>query len=66
MNSNVTTALEAAARFRGIYTRVGKKLGLSSQHVREVALGRRVSSRVVKALDREFQRIEAKQGERAA
>ena len=50
-------ALADASKFRGIYSRVAKKLGLSVQHVREVALGRRHSARVARALDREFLKI---------
>jgi hypothetical protein len=50
-------ALKEAAKFRGIYTRVARRLGLSAQHVREVALGHRRSARVKLELDREFKKI---------
>jgi hypothetical protein len=57
MDSNLQLALREAAKFRGIYTRIAQRLGLSAQHVREVALGRRQSDRVKRELDREFKKI---------
>jgi hypothetical protein len=42
----------------GMFVRVANELGLSSQHVREVAIGNRTSQRVMKALQAEMRRIE--------
>ena len=54
--------LALAAHFYGIYSRVARKLGVTPQHVRHVALGLSVSRRVARELDREIQRAK----ERAA
>jgi hypothetical protein len=54
VNSNLTITLLNTSRFRGIYSRVAKKLNVSPQHVREVALSRRRSARVTRALEREL------------
>jgi len=44
----------------GIFSRIARSLGLSRNHVREVAKGNRRSSRVESALEAEFARIERK------
>ena len=50
--------------FRGIYSRVAKQLGISTNHVKEVSMGRRNSARVLNAIEREYKKIKAT--ERAA
>lgn len=58
MNSNqIRAELQKASRFRGIYTRVARKLNVSPNHVKEVAMGRRSSNRVERAIEREYRRI---------
>lgn len=49
--------LQRSARLRGIYTRVAVQLGVSVQHVKEVSMGRRNSPRVIRAMEREYQKI---------
>jgi hypothetical protein len=58
--------LEQAALFYGIYSRIARKLGVSPQHVRQVAKGLHRSKRVSLALTREMQRIRSRVQERAA
>lgn len=43
-----------AALFYGLYSCVARKLGVSPQHVRQVALGISRSKRVEKAIQREI------------
>lgn len=54
--TEIKIELERAARFYGIYSRVARKIGVSSQHVKEVAMMRRTSDRVQRAIVREFVR----------
>ncbi len=49
----IAPELENAAKFRGMYTAVARKLGVTPQHVRLVALGLSRSKRVTEALKRE-------------
>jgi len=42
----------------GMFRRIADDLGLSANHVREVAVGNRRSERVMKALQAEMRRIE--------
>jgi len=59
VNSNdVISEFKRSHRLAGTYTKVAKKLALSPQHVREVALGNRRSARVMKALAAEVKRID--------
>jgi DNA-binding transcriptional regulator YdaS (Cro superfamily) len=58
--------LEKAALFYGLYSRIARQLGVTSQHVSQVAKGRHRSKRVSKAIAKEIQRILNKNGERAA
>ncbi len=58
--------LEHAAQFYGIYSRLAKKLGVTPQHVRHVAIGLRSSKRVSAAIDREIRRIKNSACEKAA
>ena len=53
----IRAELEKAARYRGIYTRVARQLGVSSHHVKEVVMGRRHSIRVMRAFKAEFSKI---------
>lgn len=50
--------LKRAARYYGVYTRVGKRCGVTKSHVRAVALGIRHSPRVMKELLRELKAVE--------
>lgn len=62
-----TPELAEAALFRGTYSTVAQKLGVSPQHVRNVSLGRAVSRRVAEELKREVRRRKATaEKERAA
>ena len=58
--------LAYAARFYGLYSTVARKLGVTPQHVRQVAMGLRVSKRVLNAVKREAQKRRAGDTERAA
>lgn len=65
MNSiSVIAEFQRASKLTGIFTRIAKKLDVSPQHVREVALGNRRSDRVMKALQAEMRK--AVGAERAA
>jgi hypothetical protein len=50
----------------GLYTRVAKQLGVSSSHVRRVAMGERLSTRISSALLQEIKRIDMDSAERSA
>lgn len=58
--------LANVALFRGLYSKVARKLGVTPQHVRHVALGISISKRVSKELDREIRRIKDRSRELAA
>jgi hypothetical protein len=58
--------LEEAAFFWGIYSRLARRLHVTPQAVRQVALGITTSKRISGAIEREIQRINAKREERAA
>ena len=58
--------LAKAAIFRGVYSRVARKLGVTPQHVRHVALGLSVSKRVSREIDREIRRVKDRNRELAA
>jgi len=49
---------QRARRMHGLCATVARRLGLSHEHVRQVALGNRVSGRVTKALCAEVRRRE--------
>lgn len=54
-------------RIRGVISSVARSMGLSHEHVRQVAYGRRTSARVSKALVAELgRRRRAERRERAA
>jgi hypothetical protein len=53
--------LRRMQRFYGIYSTVARENGISPQHVRQVATGLHQSSRVMAALEREYNRIKAEQ-----
>ena len=61
----IAPELTEASRFYGLFSRVAKKLGVTPQHVRQVARGLHSSKRVTAALQRELRRIR-EAGERAA
>ena len=48
--------LANAAIFYGTYSRIARKLGVTPQHVRHVALGRSTSKRVSSELKRELRK----------
>ena len=59
MDSNaVIQRFRDANLVNGTYSKVGRALGVTSNHVREVALGRRTSDRVMKAVCAEVARLE--------
>ncbi|HEX4039053.1 MAG TPA: hypothetical protein VHX37_13415 [Acidobacteriaceae bacterium] len=51
------STLQLMNRLYGIYSVVGRELGVTSHHVKQVALGRRKSAEVMAAVEREFRRI---------
>lgn len=51
-------AFTEAQRFNGMLTKIGAQLGVSANHVREVALGKRTSERVMTELIAEVSRID--------
>lgn len=63
---SIAPELAQASRFYGVYSRVARKLGVTPQHVRQVALGLHTSRRVSAALKRELRRIGEVLSERAA
>jgi hypothetical protein len=58
--------LANAALFYGLYSAVGRRLKVTPQHVRHVALGIKTSKRVKAAIDREIGRRKASIREKAA
>ncbi len=46
----ITTEMQQARKIRGLVADVARKMGLSHEHVRQVAGGDRTSARVAKAL----------------
>jgi len=65
---SISPDLENAALFYGMYSRVARQLGVSPQHVRQVARGLHASKRVSSAVQREIKRLQSKASktERAA
>jgi DNA-binding MarR family transcriptional regulator len=55
---SITSPLSRALEYRGLLTRVARQLDLDRTHVSRVARGQRTSSRVLRALLAEVQRIE--------
>ena len=53
----VISEFQRSYRLTGTYTKVARQLSLSPQHVREVALGKRRSARVMKSLIAEVKRL---------
>jgi hypothetical protein len=58
--------LANVALFRGVYSRVARKLCVTPQHVRRVAVGLSVSKRVAREIEREIRRIKDRNRELAA
>jgi hypothetical protein len=58
--------LAHAAVFYGIYSAVARRLKVTPQHVRSVALGKSTSKRVSRAIESEIQRRKRAIQERAA
>ncbi len=58
--------LQQAAKYYGIYSRLARRLGVTPQHVRHVALGFTRSARVSRAIAKEMERIRKSVEERAA
>ena len=54
---SIAPELEVASRYFGLYSRVARRLGVTPQHVRQVARGLTTSRRVTTAINREVQRI---------
>jgi hypothetical protein len=61
----ITDILRRATQYYGMYSRIARELGVSSNHVRMVAMGQRRSKRIERALAREIARIE-KESSKAA
>jgi transcriptional regulator with XRE-family HTH domain len=57
VNNNATTVLGLASRFRGLYNRVARALGVNPSYVSRVARGERHSDAVQAALSREMTSI---------
>lgn len=55
---STTPQLSRALEYRGLLTRVARKLKLDRTHVSRVARGQRISAKVVDALLEEIERIE--------
>lgn len=55
---STTPQLAKALEYRGLLTRVAKRLGTSQSHVSRVARGHRTSRKVLAALLAEIERIE--------
>lgn len=62
----LASELENAAAFYGAYSAVARRLGVTPQHVRQVAKGNSTSKRVSAELARELRRRRAKIQRRAA
>jgi transcriptional regulator with XRE-family HTH domain len=56
--NSISTELARHALYRGIYTRVAKRLGVDRSYVSRVASGQRRSPEVEDALLKEIKRIE--------
>ncbi len=56
----MTSTLEQMTMYRGIYSRVARKLGVDPSYVSRVARGDRSSQAVSDALQAEIQKIDAK------
>lgn len=64
--NSIAPELRKAAIFYGIYSRLARRLGVTPQHVRQVARGIRRSARVARAIEREIRRLNAAAEEKAA
>lgn len=60
----IAPEIAEASKFYGVFSRVARKLRVTPQHVRQVAMGLHTSRRVSAALQRELRKI--RDGERAA
>jgi hypothetical protein len=58
MDNNKDSKLNRLSLYRGIYSRVARKLGTDPSYVSRVARGERRSEKVEAALLKEMQRIE--------
>lgn len=56
-NSRRSRELARYARYRGLYSRVARRLGVDRSYVSRVARGERKSKRVERALQAELKRI---------
>ena len=56
----MTSTLEQMTMYRGIYSRVARRLGVDPSYVSRVARGDRSSQAVSEALQAEIQKIDAK------
>ena len=62
VNSNaVISRCKEAAKITGLFTRVAGRLQVSTTHVREVAVGKRTSDRVMRELIAEITQIERRE-----
>ncbi len=57
-NGNGKISLRIPGLYRGVYSRVARRVGVDPSYVSRVARGERVSSRVEKALLAELHRVE--------
>jgi DNA-binding transcriptional regulator YdaS (Cro superfamily) len=62
----VAPEIEEASRYYGLFSRVARRLGVTPQHVRQVARGLHMSRRVTLAINREVRRIREASREKAA
>jgi hypothetical protein len=60
----IITAFQQAKNVRGIVADVARQLGLSHEHVRLVAAGKRTSARVARALASEYRKRQHRQNQR--
>lgn len=64
--TSLSAEFREAAKIRGIVADVARRLHLSHEHVRQVALGGRTSERVAKALTIELRQRKRQDREKAA
>jgi hypothetical protein len=65
-SKSIAPQLVEAAEIRGLFTRVARRLGVTRQHVRQVAYGTGTSRRVSLAIKRELRQIRGRNREIAA
>jgi hypothetical protein len=56
--NSIITEFQRASRLTGIFSRIAERLDVSPNHVRQVALGNRVSDRVMRELRAEMRKVD--------